>query len=98
MIKRPLLHRDGHLRGLGQSVDVVRKIRVPIAKAVRRIGKPLEVAVGASPQGFFGSWELVLERLQFGDLIEQTSKFAVFGSGNLGAVIHIGTRDSTKDQ
>src|SRR5580692_342775 len=98
VIKRPLLDRDRHLRGLARGVYVIREIRVPIAEAVRGVSEPFEIAVGAPPQCLFGNWGLVLERLQLGDLVQQARKVAVFGAGNFGAVIQIGTRGSAGDQ
>jgi hypothetical protein len=98
VIKRSLLDRDRHLRGLARGVYVIREIRVPIAEAVRGVSEPFEIAVGAPPQGLFGNWGLVLERLQLGDLVQQARKVAVFGAGNFGAVIQIGTRGSAGDQ
>jgi len=62
------------------------------------IDQSAEIAVGPPAQGFFGSRRLVLERLQLGDLVQQARKVAVFGAGNFGAVIQIGTRGSAGDQ
>src|ERR1700746_1193098 len=98
MIKRPLLDRDRHFRGLARGVYVVREIGVPIAEAVRGIGKPTEVAIGASPQGFFGDGRLILERLQLRDLVEQTGKLAVLNAGNFRTIIQIGTYRSAWEQ
>ena len=96
MVKRPRLDRDGHLCGLGRGVDVVREFRVPIAEAVRGVGEPAEIAVGAPAQRFFGCRRLVLERLQLGDLVQQTGEIAVLRAGDLGAVIQIGARGRTR--
>jgi hypothetical protein len=98
MIKRPLLHRDGHLRRLGRGVDLVREIRVPIAEAVRRIGKPLEIAVGAPPQGLFRNRRFVLECFQLGDFVQQTGEIAVLRPGDFGTVIKVGARDCARRQ
>jgi hypothetical protein len=76
----------------------VREIGVPIAEAVRGIGKPAEVAVGTPPQGFLGNRRLVLQRFQLGDLVEQTGKVAVLNAGDLRAIIQIGTRRSAGEQ
>ena len=58
--------------------DVIREIRIPIAKAMRRIGKPFEIAIGTPPQGLFGSRGLVLKCLQLETFIRRLGEIAVF--------------------
>ena len=65
---------------------------------MRGIGKPAEVAVGTSPQGFFGNRRLILKRLQLRDFVEQTGKVAVLNAGDLRTIIQIGTRRSAGQQ
>src|SRR5215472_17917104 len=92
MIERALIDLYRNLYRLGRRVDLVGELGIPIAEAVRRVGEPAEIAIGTSAQGFFGYWGLVLERLQLGNLVQQTSEIAVLRSGDFGAVIHVGTR------
>src|SRR6202023_2086841 len=74
---------------LRPGVYLVRELRVPIAEAVCGVRQPGAIAVGAPTQRFFGRRRLVLERLQFGDLVEQIGEVAILGTGDLGPVIQI---------
>ena len=61
-----------------------------MAEAVRGIGEPAEVAVGAAAQRLLGSRHFVLERLQFGDTVQEIGELAILGTDNLGTVVQIG--------
>src|SRR5438128_1680922 len=98
MVKWTRLDRYRYLRRLGRGVYVVREFRIPIAEAVRGVGEPGEVAVGAAAQRLLGSRHFVLKRLQFGDTVGEIGEFAIFGTDNLGTVVQIGVGSRSGDQ
>src|SRR5215469_12899392 len=98
MIERARIDFYRNLYRLGRSVDLVGELGIPIAEAVRGVGEPAEIAIGTSAQGFLGYRGLVLERLQFGDLVQQTGEIAVLRPGDFGAVIHVGMCARTKSE
>jgi hypothetical protein len=65
---------------------------------VRRVGEPAKISIGPPAQRLFGSWRLVLERFQLGNLVQEDRKFAVFRAGNLRAIIQIGMYGKTRRQ
>ncbi len=87
MVKRPRHDRHRNPCRVGRCIDVVRELRVPIAEAVRGIGEPTEIAVGAPAQRLLGSRRLIFERLQFGDVIQQVGELTISDAGNFGPVI-----------
>ena len=98
MVKRTRLDRYHYLCRLGLGVDLVGEFRIPIAEAVRGIGEPAEIPIGAAAERLLGSRHFVLERLQLRDAVQEIGELAIRGAGNLDTVIHIRVGTWSGDQ
>ena len=98
MVERTRLDRYRNLCRLGLGVDVVGEFRIPIAEAVRGIGEPAEIAIGAPAERLLGSRHFVLERLQLRDAVQEIGELAILGAGNLDTVIQIRVSSWSGDQ
>jgi hypothetical protein len=86
------------MRGMGCRINVVRKLRVPVAAAVRRFGKPAEITGGAPPQGFLRRRRPVLECLKLGDPVKKIGQIAGRGAFNCRSVRNFGAARGARKQ
>src|SRR6516162_7273258 len=98
MIKRSGVDRYRHLRGVRGEVEVIGKFGTPIAKAMRRIGETLDIAVGTPAQRFLGRRRPILKLLQLRDLVEKIGEVAVLGSRDLISIVDVGADGGTEHQ